>query len=311
MHPRQEIPRSLQALALRQAGVLTSDQLRGGGLSPNVIRRLALEWYRPARGLYVLREPTWDSAAWAGLLRAGPDSSVTGEAAAFLHELVRDAPSRITVAATGQFRPLVVGRWQVEFRRVARPGRGTPSRARVEAAVVDMARDCTEDALVSALSRAFANQRTTPERVLAELEGRCRVRHASLIREMCEYGSSGIESALEWRFATQVLAPHGLPAPERQVVTHQGRVDALYRELGLVIELDGMRDHAEWSKDMMRDNEHLIIDDHRTLRYGWASVVYAQCAVADQVARVMRKLGWKGNGRRCRRCAVESAAEAA
>lgn len=301
MRPRQHLSSSLTALAKQQAGVLTTRQLLDGGFSRGVIHRMAKDWLQPAHGLYLTSPPTWQSAAWAGVLKGGPDAVVGGQAAAHLHDLLVDPPNHIVVATLRQARGFTVGKWTVGFRRVPRVGVGTPERSKVEPTLLDMARDSTEDTLVAALTCALAERKTIPERVLAELQGRRRVAHSPVVRALCEHACRGIESALEWRFHTSVLLPHHLPIPERQVSTHEGRVDGLYRAQGLLVELDGSRFHTP-SEDRMRDNEHLIVSELRTLRYGWYDVVLTRCTVAAQVARALRKWGWVGNIRPCPSC---------
>lgn len=302
MKPRQALPTILSALARQQSGVLTTQQLLDGGLTRRVIHRMSREWLQPGRGLYLLREPTWEAAAWAGVLKAGGSAAVTGMAAAHLHKLVPDPPAEIVVAAAKQLPCMTIGNWTVRFRRVHRAGMGSPSRAKVEAALVDLARDCTEDELIAALACALADKRTTPQRVLREVGVRERVAHSAALRTMCHHAMQGIESALEWRFHVSVLGPHGLPIPERQVRTEAGRVDGLYRAAGIVVELDGLRFHTNPGRDTMRDNENLIASALRTLRYVWWNVVRDACAVAAQLDRALRKWGWQGEMAKCPSC---------
>lgn len=302
MHPRQLLSPALRALAERQSGVLTTRQLLDGGVTRAVIRRMAREWGHPADGLHFLSEPTWLSVAWAGLLRGG-ESAVLGEdVSAHLHDAVRDAPSRIAVWTEARRDGFAVGSWRVVYRRGARTGVGSPPRTPVEISLLDLARVNSEDAAVAAVARALAQSRTTPPRILTALGARRGTRHSTVIRELCGQACPGIESALEWRFHRQVLVPHGLPVPERQVRTVVGRADTLYRDARLAVELDGVRDHTEWSKDMARDNARLVAEGTATLRYGWQAVTLDACAVATQLAAALRARGWSGSSARCRRC---------
>ena len=57
-----------------------------------------------------------------------------------------------------------------------------------------------------------------------------------------------------------------------------GRVDGIYDDEGIIVELDGMRDHTDWSKDMWRDNEHALQLGAVTLRYGWWALELTPCA---------------------------------
>ena len=80
------------------------------------------------------------------------------------------------------------------------------------------------------------------------------------------------------------------------------RMDVRYQEACLVVELDGVRDHTDWSRDMLRDNKRLLDDGALTLRYGWNAVVGQPCAVAAQVATALVSRGWAGRVGHCRHC---------
>lgn len=311
MYRRRHLSPALLALAARQAGVLTSAQLIHGGLTRATIRRMSREWAHPADGLHLTAGTTWLAAAWAGLLRGGATAVLGEHAAAHLHDAVRDAPSRIAVWTEARRDGFTVGQWTVVYRRGTRRGVGTPPRTSVETSLVDLARVSSEDAIVAAVARALAQGRTLPARILAALATRQRTRHSAIVRELCGYAGQGIESALEWRFQTQVLLPHRLPIPEKQVPTVVGRGDALYRDARLAIELDGMRDHTEWSKDMARDNERLLAEGTVTLRYGWHAVTLDACGVASQLAEALASRGWDGSLQRCVRCQTQTEGKAA
>ncbi len=301
MHRRQSLSAAVVALLEHQAGVISTHQLIDGGLTRAVIHRMAADWGRPCEGIHLTTSPTWLSAAWAGLLRGGTAAVLAEEASAFLHGAVRDEPTTIAVRAPIKRTGFTVGLWRVVFRRGQRRAMGSPPRTFLPVTLVDLAGRVGEDAAVAATARALAQRRTTPDRVVHELTTRRRSRHSAVLKQLCSQAGKGIESALEWRFS-QVLTRHGLPAPERQVVTEGTRIDALFRQQRLVIELDGARDHADWSKDMMRDNKRLIEADSITLRYGWNAVTGDACAVAAQVAASLASRGWTGEIRACPRC---------
>ncbi|MHA6523556.1 hypothetical protein [Tessaracoccus sp. G1721] len=302
MQPRQFLNPGLEALIRAQSGVIATDQLIGGGLTATVVRRMSTNWEQPSPGIFLTTAPTWLAAAWAGLLRGGPTAALGAEAAAYLHKVVRDEPPALAVWAPSRRRDFTVGTWMVEFRRGHPTSMGTPPRTTVERSLIDLAGQATEDAAVAAVARALAQSKTTPERVLSELRSRERTRHSAVLTELCTQAGQGIESALEWRFSRQVLARHRLPPGERQVVDASTRMDVRYVAQQLVIELDGARDHTDWSKDMLRDNKRLLDDGALTLRYGWNAVVGQTCAVAAQVATALSSRGWEGRVRRCRRC---------
>ncbi len=78
------------------------------------------------------------------------------------------------------------------------------------------------------------------------------------------------------------------PEPEFQVDWHGHRVDALYRDHNLIIELDGHRDHGQWDRierDHVRDA--LAIEYHHdTLRITWRRLHKE----ADELERQLRAI---------------------
>ena len=96
-------------------------------------------------------------------------------------------------------------------------------------------------------------------------------------------------SELEARFA-ELCRSAGLPEPRRQVTLGHhapiGRVDFLFADHGLVVELDGAvfhDDHLDHDRDRRRDNE-LAALGMRVLRVRWPDVVERP----DEVAGLVR-----------------------
>lgn len=285
-----------------QHGVVLVTQLLEDGLSREVCRRVVAAWTRLAPGVYLAGVSSFEAAAWAGHLIAGPDGVVGGDAAAYFGGVLRDPPADVVVWSPERRRPFEVGSWNVGFRRGLRSGRGTPPRLAIEDSLLDLARDNDETGALDAVARALTRRLTTPDRVLSALAQRRRVRHSGAMVQLCVAAGPGIESGLEWLFQRDVVSAHRLPVPRRQEVTVEGRVDCMYDEWGIIVELDGMRDHSDWSKDMLRDNAHVLRLNAVTLRYGWNAVARQACTAARQVAVALTDRGWMGRVRRCRRC---------
>jgi very-short-patch-repair endonuclease len=71
--------------------------------------------------------------------------------------------------------------------------------------------------------------------------------------------------------------------------------DVLYEDFGVVVETDGVAAHpaeTRW-RDQDRDNA-AAIDGVVTLRYGWGAITERPCAVAGEVAALLRRRGWTG-----------------
>ena len=80
--------------------------------------------------------------------------------------------------------------------------------------------------------------------------------------------------------------------------------DVTYDDYGVVVELDGRR-HREPDasrRDSTRDNRRAA-EGMVVLRYDRATVTHRPCAVAAEVARVLRTRGWTGTTVTCPRCA--------
>ncbi|HMQ66851.1 MAG TPA: hypothetical protein PJ992_11205 [Arachnia sp.] len=302
MPPKRLLPETTRRRLRAQHGAVLVSQLLEDGLSRQVCRRLTTAWARIMPGLYLAGPPSFESAAWAGLLCAGPGAVVGADAAAYLSGVLCDPPAEIVVWSPRHRVPFTVGQWRVRFRRGVRVGRGSPPRLSVEDSLVDLARDHDEVGAIDAVARALSRRRTTPERVLSALAERQRVRHTDAITQLCTAAGTGIESGLEWLFHKDVLTAHGLPLPRRQAVSEEGRIDGFYDDWSVIVELDGIRDHSDWSKDMFRDNAHALRLDAVTLRYGWTGATRHPCAAAGQVSEALAARGWVGNPRRCRRC---------
>jgi very-short-patch-repair endonuclease len=103
-------------------------------------------------------------------------------------------------------------------------------------------------------------------------------------RRLIDPAHAPSESALDDAFRA-FLTEHHLPFPEFQVVWHGYRVDAMYADQRLIVELDGRVDHAEWDRieqDHLRDALALELG-FRTIRITWRRLRQA----AD-LARQMR-----------------------
>ncbi len=301
MYTKQPFPSTLRRLAERQHGVLTAQQL--STLSRSALRRFSSDWVKLAKGLYCLSEPTWLSAVCAGVTRAGLTSSVGSVAAAHLHGLHDEEPEEIRVwlPETVSKPALTVGPWRIQFKRGARSGVGWPPRTGIEETLLDSAWELGEDSTVALITRALAQRTTTAPRIMTAAEERIRLRHRTTIRALCDATTGGIESVLEWRYLERVERQHALPPLERQAQVGRYRLDGLYREFGIIVELDGRAFH-DAARDMERDNFNAVHHGLTTLRYGWHAVTSTPCDVARQVADMLSHRGWAGSLRRCVEC---------
>jgi hypothetical protein len=265
----------------RQEGVLTREQALGAGFSRHVIngRVASGQWQRLHTGVFATFSGPVPRAArlWGAVLRAGDDAVLSHHTAAEVWNLTDQSSSSIHVSVPRQAGSLDI-RGLVLHYSSRLPGARHPAR--------------------------LPPQTTLEETVLdlADVSRTAEVR-------------AGVHSPLELRYLRDVERRHGLPRGDRQAVTiRRGTrqyADVRYTEYSVLVELDGVLAHpAEARKhDSRRDNANTL-DGFQTLRYGWVPVAYHACAVAREVADLLRKRGWRGFLRRCgNACPVTMSAE--
>lgn len=303
MIPRTSLPAAALALARRQAGALSREQLVGLGVSDRVLDRLKRQYHITplTHGVYALQPGGWLQKAWTGVLLGGPSAVLGMQAAAHLSGLLPEAPDEIVVYTPTHHRPRGDPWRFIESRRT---GWAEPPRTRIPQTVVDLSAELRDDAIISLVAEAVGRGRARAGDVLAILQGTPRHPKRALLTELLREVTDGVHSPLELRYVREVERRHGLPVALRQASVVAGRrSDGWYPEFGLVIELDGKAYHsgAHALDDMERDNEHLL-DGVVTLRFGWRQVTSDPCRVAAVVAQALTRAGWTGVLRPCSRC---------
>jgi hypothetical protein len=181
----------------------------------------------------------------------------------------------------------------------------SPPRLRLDETLIDVADGALHDSgAVAVLADACQQGRTTPDRLLAVVRARSRLRRRRLLVEVLGDVAVGVRSVLERRYLRDVERPHALPGGRRQrrVVTRRGPTyrDVEYREQRTVVALDGRLVHAtaaaRWL-DLERDVD-AAISGETTVRLGWAHVAQP-CRTAAVLVRLLRSRGWCGDPRPC------------
>jgi len=317
-----ELPYTLRNLARQQGGVVSRSQALKAGLSVGVIKfKLSSgRWRQLHTGVYATFTggPGRSASLWAALLSAGPGAMLSHETAAELQRLA-DKPVE-TIHVTIPRRRRVLAADGVSIHRSGRAVEAVqrdsnPPRTRVEETVLDLTQAAASfDDVCGWVTRAFARELTDSERLHAAMRQRTKLRWRAELHELIVAAASGDHSVLEYRYERDVERAHGLPEPVRQAPFvgpdgRRGRRDRLYREYGVVVELDGQLAHSvedQW-RDKARDNA-AAVDRKQTLRYGWTQVRWHPCATALQVAQVLKSHGWDGWPRPCSPgCPVERA----
>lgn len=267
-------------------------------------------WRRLHRGVVHASATAPDFAARVrGAWLAGGRGAVVGGRAA-AHALGLDDQEPVTVEVQVPHGRTPAHRAGIRFRHVRRIRESilwdSVRVTTVEETVLDLVGDASSPAVAARwVEQACSRRLTSPQRLLEALAHRRRLRHRGLVLAMCVRVDSGETSWLEGWYARRVARDHGLP-PGRRQVRHRvaGRItyaDVELDEYGVVIELDGRLGHEDPAgrhRDMVRDNAGAV-EGRVTLRYGWRDATGSPCAVAGQIARVLRDRGWTGELSRC------------
>ena len=295
-----------EEVAAAQAGILTRRQAATGGLTPEAIRTRMTSgrWQRVYPGvLATFSGPVPRPALlWAVALVSGPDAVLSHETAAELAGLVT-APNdevhvSVPLARRVTSRPGII----VHRSMYALPHPVLrPSRTRIEDTVIDLTQTAAHlEVAAGWLVRGVAARLTTAARLLDVIGTRPRVRWRRELIAVLADVSEGCHSMLELRYLHRVERAHALPRGRRQHRRGRWFDDVDYAEFGVSVELDGRAAHpAELAfRDHRRDNA-AVLTGSRVLRYGYADVARRPCAVAAEVAAVLRAAGWRDRPRGC------------
>jgi very-short-patch-repair endonuclease len=261
---------ALTDLAADQEGLITVDQLRALGVTQWTQRHLVVDgWmFRLAPRVYALRgsPDTHRRRLRCGLLCLGERSWVSYEAAAALHGLDRSRPHAVEFTIDRARRPAVLPFAVHTTTRldpidhIVLDGFRATSATRT---VFDLAlARAHPQRIEAAIDSAVRLQLSSPEvlaRRLSSLRGSGRW-GCRLVEEMIT--DSGGHTHLERRFL-ELVREAGLPTPRMQVVfrvdgRHVARVDFLFDEYAVVVEVSGQKGHAspsERARDAQRRNE--------------------------------------------------------
>lgn len=319
-----------------QHGLLSRRQLHEWGIDdPAIAHRLrARRWQRVLHGVHCLHVGplTRPAILLAALLYGGPDAALSHASAGEEWGMLRvelDRPVHITVpygrsavdlpvswGIPGLVHPgVVVHRSRAIAHIVVATSPPRTSRADT---VVDLAvaEPRPRDAARQLVGLSTAGRVRTHE-LRERLALRPPPRYRRPLEDALRLMETGVQSALEHRYAVDVEGAHGLPSAERQApVVVDGRTlweDCDYSAAGvpLIVRLDGRRYHYAAGvpfRDRRRDNAAELAGRPR-LVYGWDEVTGDSCGVAGEVRVVLQRGGWASGPRttaptapRCTRC---------
>jgi very-short-patch-repair endonuclease len=283
----RERERALRALAAKQHSAFSRSQALALGFSPTVIRTRIRngDWLHLRKGVYAIAGSgdTWERRAMATQLHAGDGAALSCFAAASLLELIDGRPERIDVAVPtrrkGGHTAKSLGR--KDIRHVGPFVVTCPART-----LIDLAGVARPDRLEDALDRALFKGLATPSSVRDYIEekGLGRRKGVGLLQRLLDdrERDGAPEVELERRFE-RLVRKAGLPMPTRQHWLGRRRIDYVYADKKIAIELDGRGPRASkkvFERDRKRQNA-IVLDDWKILRFTWDNVTLEQDYVIE------------------------------
>jgi very-short-patch-repair endonuclease len=259
--------------ATRQHGLVSRAQLLGAGVtSARIAHRFETgHLERVLKGVYRVAggQRTWQADLMAALLYCGSGSALSHRSAARLHGLLR-IPELVELCTPRRRRARDLPESWVVHTSIVFPKAdlievGGLTCTTVERTLIDLGAVVPTRRVGHAVEEALRSYKTDLsmlEFVHQRRRGRGR-RGAGVLAEVLDdlKSAPATESPSEREFMN-LLRRSGLPLPEtQQVIEHDGRfiarVDFLWRDLGLVVEVDGHEYHStrdQRSSDSSRQN---------------------------------------------------------
>lgn len=264
-------------LARRQWGVVSWLHLRDLGYSHTSVRRLVSRGYliRLHPGVYAVgHEPLRiEGRLLAALFHAGDGSALSHTTAAWWWRFIDAVPTTIHVSTPCRPNP-------ARNLRIHRPRQIEAVRERglrvttVNRTLLDLATMLKPTPLRKALAQANHRKVLDPPSLTATLRsgqpGGKALRRA-LDHHLPQLATT--DSELEVRFLL-LIESAGLPIPETNAYVEGLKVDALFRDRRLIVELDGHATHANPAANETDRRRELILRraGYRVVRYTWEQV---------------------------------------
>ncbi len=254
--------------------VVTRDQLLTEGVTEEGLKTLRRRshLFERHRGVYLTTDrPSHRTLAYAAVRHCGDDALVSHLSAALLWDLVDDVEGWpfVTVPAHRMTHKADGIRVKRTRRPVARWERDLIPVTTLHRTIDDVARLTTHPSLKAILGRAERKRALELDALYAEAT-------SPKLRELLKTYVAGrglTDSELEALFF-DIVAQTSLSAPQKQRRKAGGRVDFVWPELRLIVEVDGWDSHrgrVAFADDRRRDREHWREGFH-TLRYTWSDV---------------------------------------
>jgi very-short-patch-repair endonuclease len=283
-------PDAAGQLAAGQHGVVSRRQLLDAGLTSRMVQaRVARRQLLPLhRGVYAVGHAQLrPEGRWlAAVLAAGPGAALSHRSAAALHG-IRESGGAVDVTTTRRVnvRGVVIHRaTRLDAQDLTtRRGVRTTTVART---LADLAKTLTAEQLGKLLREMDRTGRLSAA-VVERASGRADAALRAALNEHARLATSLTRSELEDRFLA-LLADHDLPRPLTNHPVCGMKVDAVWPQQRLAVELDGWafhHDRAAFEEDRARSA--------RLAEAGWTPVRFTHAQVVDRshdVAATLRTL---------------------
>ncbi len=298
MHEMHVDDRAIVGLAAGQRGVVTRSQLAAAGLSRSgVAHRVARGRLHPVfRGVFLVGHPVPPPLAreTAALLAAGPGAVLSHRTAAQLHDLLLRPGPTVHVLLVARRSPRPQRGVRIHHTAALNPAKDLRSvqGLRVTAplrTLLDLATEATPTELARAVQEAQIQRLITHSSLVDAVRSARGRRGVTALRDAIGARARTLtRSDAEDRFLS-LVAKAQLPAPQTNVRVDPYEVDTLWRDQGLIVEIDGFAFHstrAAFERDRARDAE-LQARGLRVMRVTWRQLVDEPEAVVARLARAL------------------------
>ncbi|HSI79214.1 MAG TPA: type IV toxin-antitoxin system AbiEi family antitoxin domain-containing protein [Solirubrobacterales bacterium] len=293
------VERAIAALAERQHGIVTRQQLLATGLGAEAIKHRARRgWMQPVhRSVYLvgLAPLTMRGREIAAVRACGPTAILGHRSAACFWEMLPYPADfdRVSVIVTNRnirSKPgIAVHRSTSLARRdyVLRDGIPVTTPPRT---ILDLASVAPEAEVERAIAEGYAKRILSERQLIDQLERNAGRPGVRLLRELLEVdgGVTPTRSEAERRMLA-VLRAADVPLPEVNARLDRYEVDFLWRDHRLVLEVDGFATHssrASFEADRVRD-ARLAAFGYAVIRVTWRQLVRRPEAFAARLAAAL------------------------
>lgn len=288
----------IRALAARQHGVVTRDQLLGAGLPPHVVeyRVKKRRFDRLYRGVYrVGPAAAAHESEMAAVLACGESAVLSHRSAASVWRLLSRPVGFVPVDVSVERRFRAPGSDLRVHRVASLPPDETTVRNGIpittpERTIIDLGGCARAREVEQALAQAERSGLTTRAQVRVLLARYLRRPGTRALRALVDTGATPafVRSEAETRFRSLIRKAR-LDAPAINVSIHGHEVDFLWPAARLVVEIDGFAFHSDayaFERDRQRDAE-LTAAGLRVMRVTWRQLCREPEAVLVRLVRLL------------------------